>query len=564
MQATLWDARHYSLKTIYLKKVDIKDNRLEILAKFFAYLHIYGGKDCINNSDYVIIEIINNSSFNKILSDIIRFLFPSELVFLGGFLESSSSYRAIGILTHVFEFYNYDSKVFSSIKENFEQIKEYLENSKDKYAVIKKQKTNFMTGFDEKFKYSNPKQIVNKIFYYIQKNTPKNKVYKEKRAFKDIIDFSFSKNRNMDFIDITFDLDKKIVKNLICLPNFEMFGFNKYILQLKINKPTFTVKIKKTHAEESSQEEDPEIKKIHTTEFLLCPGSTKIESSADLGFFQNIFIHYVFPKDAPHKSILNYAENRNLISIVRLMKVTKMKLNFNPLYFLGSNQWKTSFNTWDKLVDKILKQPEYKFEPNFLSFNLTTNKDIILGEKSDELKTISKIYNRNLDQLYPLKIFKNKIDDLIKINAISLYPIVNFEYLGLNEKIIVFFGNLKADQEKILLMIFSMLPYGKFLEVNYDENEKRKNLKGLLIELHLPNSLINQLCNTISKIKTDLKLNNFQFIPNINEITTADFTNGKIKELINPFLSHKWSRGKWKKIKYFDNDGRPLSHKEKK
>ena len=110
-------------------------------------------------------------------------------------------------------------------------------------------------------------------------------------------------------------------------------------------------------------------------------------------------------------------------------------------------------------------------------------------------------------------------------------------------------------------MIFSMLPYGKFFDVNYDENEKSKNLKGLFIELFLPNSSINQLCNTISKIKTHLKLANFQFIPNINEITPIDFTNGKIKELMNPFLSHKWSRGKWKKIKYFDIKGQPLSYK---
>ncbi len=130
MQATLWDTRHYSFKTIYLKKVNIKDNRLEILAKFFAFLHIYGGKDCINNSEYIIIEIFNNTSFNKILSDIIEFLFPAELVFLGGFLDSSSSvYSSIGIFAQVFKFYNYDSKTFSSIKENFEHIKEYLINS---------------------------------------------------------------------------------------------------------------------------------------------------------------------------------------------------------------------------------------------------------------------------------------------------------------------------------------------------------------------------------------------------------------------------------------------------
>jgi len=159
---------------------------------------------------------------------------------------------------------------------------------------------------------------------------------------------------------------------------------------------------------------------------------------------------------------------------------------------------------------------------------------------------------------------KDKIDDLIKIDAISPYPILNFEYLGLNEKIIVFFGNLKDEQEKMLLMIFSMLPCGKFYNVNYDENEKNKNLKGLLIELRLPNSLINQLCYTISKIENHLKIENFQFIPNINEIPPADFTSGKIKEFMNPFLSHKWSRGKWRKIKYFDIKGQPLTHKEKK
>jgi hypothetical protein len=158
---------------------------------------------------------------------------------------------------------------------------------------------------------------------------------------------------------------------------------------------------------------------------------------------------------------------------------------------------------------------------------------------------------------------KDKIDDLIKIDAISPYPVLNFEYLGLNEKIIVFFGNLEDEQEKVIIMIFSMLPYAKFLDVNYDENEKIKNVKGLLIELNLPNSLINQLCYTISKIGTHLKIKNFQFIPNINEIHPSDFTHGKIKELLNPFLSHKWSKGKWKKIKYFDADGRPLNHSER-
>ena len=282
-----------------------------------------------------------------------------------------------------------------------------------------------------------------------------------------------------------------------------------------------------------------------------------------MGFFHNIFIHYIFPKDAPHKSILQYAKNRNLISAVRLMKVIKVRLNFNPLYFLGSSQWKTSFNTWDKLVEKILKQPEFKFEPNFLSFDLTTNKDITLGEKSDELKTASTIYNRNLKQFYSLKM-KDKIDHLIKIDAISPYPTLNLDYLGLNEKIVVFFGNLKGEQEKMLLMIFSMLPYGRFSNVIYDENEKKISLNGLLIELNLPNSLLNQLCYTISKIGTYLKIENFQFIPNINEIPPADFTYGKIKEHANPFLSHKWSKGKWRKIKYFDKEGQPLSHKEKK
>jgi len=111
-----------------------------------------------------------------------------------------------------------------------------------------------------------------------------------------------------------------------------------------------------------------------------------------------------------------------------------------------------------------------------------------------------------------------------------------------------------------------MLPHVKIFEIDYfDSDNIAVHKMGLLLELNLPNSRLNQLYFSIYDLTILLDIKNYQFIPGVINLTPQEFTDGKIKKRINQFQSHLWSKRtkRWKKIRYFDKTGAPLGYQER-
>ena len=95
------------------------------------------------------------------------------------------------------------------------------------------------------------------------------------------------------------------------------------------------------------------------------------------------------------------------------------------------------------------------------------------------------------------------------------------------------------------------------------KSQSRSN-SGLLVDLRLPNSKLNQIIETINKISLIFNVKYFKCIPHIQERSISDFTSSIIKKSLNPFKAHLWKEKskKWNRAKYFDRDGIPFGYKE--
>lgn len=531
----------YTPKTLLLKNVGIEDKRIQVISKQFPFIAVMFSQN--SNSKYVVIENFANSDLNKSIYDTIHHLFKGNLIFFStyyGDIYSNGKYN-----DH--SFYNFQTSNFDSLKPIFDNIRYFL-------LYFKKHNADYP---DKIFKIFDNHEAVtkwNKNEEYTQ-NFVRNKI---KLVLKD--NYIKNNEKNLRLAKIIADTEKDFslkfdasIKSEIKgsalkyngFPNFGYFNMSLYVVQTTILKKIFTIK--------GSE-------RGNTSKFLLPPGFLKIKTSTDLGPFQRTFIEYVTPREDPPVKIFNYALRRNIISKFRVMRILKIHVNFNPTYFFN-DIWNPYFEVWSKIAKKITTNPKYRFDPGFKTFDFISNKDKIYSKDSIEFETVVKSFENSLRMKYT-----GNIKELINLGLISPFPHFDLNKLQLNEKVIVFFGDIGKSQKTKILMIFSMFPQVKISEIDYFEsNDTSAHHFGLYLELNLPHSRLDQLYFTIYDLTILMDIKNYEFIPSVIDLTPHEFTDGKIKKRIHPIKSHIWSKRTktWKKIRYFNKEGVPLNYQDR-
>ncbi|MHA1728002.1 MAG: hypothetical protein ACTSWY_04655 [Promethearchaeota archaeon] len=548
----------YTIKTLLLRNIDINHEKILTFAKLFPDMYMFSGKTEDNGNQYLVIEIYFHPSFNKSIKKIIKSLFTNEIVFFGQFF--GETYITILRMENLFDFTEGE---FTSLEKHFNDIIQFLKNFSKSEPIedYRDKEIQMNQKASENSEEKGIEDILESIPSVLEKSGYDSEkisenVFGEK---EDITDRTIEYGKYQPFLGVNTnksELEHEFLKKVIPLSNYGMFGLSKYIVQFKFSERKFD-----THG----------IDEISTSELLLCPGFSKIESSTDLGYLQNHFIHYITPKDDPPSNILNYAAARGLISPYRLMKVKKIYIGHSADYLFGLITWKSSYMAWDIVVKKILYNPSFRFKPKYIEYDLTSDKEMIYYGNSLEFQTLVKYRGKNLKKLYHLTSSK-KLRDLTDEGVIKPYPVFNFDNLKLYERIILFFGPINSnEQTESLLMIFSTLPFAKIYDVEYTdyirhEPESMTDNDGLLVELRLPNSRLEGLFDSIKKIADYLKIDLYRFISNVVEISPSEFTDNNIRKTISPLQSHIWSKRtkKWRRIHYFDKKGRPLNYKDRK
>lgn len=547
----------YSKRTLILENIESNSPKIKKFINLVPFIDIYKRSILDLKKTNLVVYFYLQPHLNKSISAVIQTLFKDEIVFYGNFFGEIYLYY---FNLSEFDMNSAENKIQ---KENFLNMMNFIRlhkkgpnsvNPESPFYLFNHSKTNNRSKTDNKsintllrqvdtiFSQNSNETKVNLQFLKNRQNIVQEILNLEK-IFKDIPEKFDSMQNSFNFIS-----------QMIPIPNYEKFDLNKYIVQIKIKKNEFDTK---------------EYGIINTGEFLLCPGFEKIERSSQLGYFETHFIHYVFPRDDPCENILKYVYSRKIISFYRFMKIKRKYVSFAPTFHLSFDDWNSTYRTWEIFVSKLLFNDNVQYTPRYKVYNLNNHNDIIFSRNSEEFAELVKIYGKNIKT--QLNLMSNKlILNLIDLKCIKLFPVINFLEIGLVNKLYIFLANTNQMQEEMILKIFSTVPFSEVNEIEYFESELvikiNKNIpNGLFINLYLPNSRIEQFYSIFLGICKYLEIKEFQVMPDIIDMDISDFSSGKIRKKVNPLKSHIWNKKskKWSRIRYFDEKGIPLPHRER-
>ncbi|MBD3352922.1 MAG: hypothetical protein GF364_15680 [Candidatus Lokiarchaeota archaeon] len=251
------------------------------------------------------------------------------------------------------------------------------------------------------------------------------------------------------------------------------------------------------------------------------------------------------------------------------MKIKKILFKINYQYQLSKNNWKTSYRTFNILTKKILFNKYYRnnYDANTVEFALTTTRDKLYGKNSKELNILKLNFDKDLRKYFELKPFKKRFEELLSNEMIYIKPEINFSNILLFTTVRIFIGPLKSRYIKLLIDYFSFLPYSEILLTEYVEKsiitKETKWNQGILVNLKIPASLIEELYFSIKNTLQFFKNVEFEFIQNIIDIKPTEFSEDRNCCIINPFEAHHYRDNQWLRIPYFTQKG-PIDYFERK
>ncbi len=168
--------------------------------------------------------------------------------------------------------------------------------------------------------------------------------------------------------------------------NWPKIGLEEYIVSYKVRKEQFSHK--SLHHS------------VNTRKFLCVPGIKEIYCSADTVYFQNTFIHYVFPFHSPPYNIFHSLERWNYIENVQIMRIKSKKISFND-QFLDNNS--TGFRVWEFTANRFITGSLEEYNVDAITFEYSPDQKIF-GKNSPQFHTLKTIYGKNMRRLKNLPV----------------------------------------------------------------------------------------------------------------------------------------------------------------
>ena len=346
------------------------------------------------------------------------------------------------------------------------------------------------------------------------------------------------------------DFFKKYILSIKFKPNFPAFGFDQYYMFIRLNNL-----------------DEINMKILLTNKFQ------QLKLTPSIGRGQFFHIKYIFPRDNPNKSYVNWLLKTKKISEFFLFKIKKLfftiQLDKN-LYYQG---FKVNITDFEDHVQKVLFSNKYDYVLKGLrTFDFSdAPKENCLGPDSKFFKILAKYYNRtsiNIKELLNLRMTNilKDISDLLKENMI--FPYITLKNTNLRENITIILPDLNEHKIRKLIKIFNFFNVIKIYEIEgeyfkFQFEKKRYFVRGLMIKIFLPNMELNSLFQVFYQIFNFLEIEWFQIITDLfdgNFILKKEFGGSFSFKKYNPLLNFRWNEKDkiWMKDKLFDRYFRPI------
>ncbi len=440
-------------------------------------------------------------------------------------------------LYHYDKLYDFSIKKFPSIMPMMKNMLNFCsKHLKNPQIDKKKQNSSFLNTIE-----SDPVEIDWSSKNFLKTSTKSHLPKTQKKENIDIRNITriFQETQELN-TSVFLSPENSSMKEIHVEINWPKIGLEEYIVSFKVKKEYFSHK-SLNHL-------------VNTREFLCVPGIKEIYSSADTGYFQNTFIHYIFPFHSPPYNVFHSLERWNYIENLQIMRIKSKKISFND-QFLDNNT--TGFHAWELAANRFITGSLEEYNVDAITFEYSPDQKII-GKNTPQFHTLKTIYGKNMRRLKNLPIFE-KIEKLFKSEIIWFTPNLDQLY-PLPLRIVIQLYPLNPEQLKIFNLLFIAVPVSIQYLVEFEQNNKIH--EGLFVDLRFHMSNISELLNALQKAVRYYKIENFRVIPSIIPITKGEYVGHKLKNYPVLFDSFIWKDNRFKNIKFMNQTGF-LDYKER-
>lgn len=525
--------------------------KLEKLKSFFPRILIIFSKNLFTEENSIITQFylpdLKVKEKNIFLSILLN-MFKTDLIKFSRFHSSGD----IGFYS-LRSFYDFDNKKFFYTKDLFEQYFLYARQLFGKELNLHQESNN---KIQRKF-WSKENEILNLIeqvnIRFLRESTDLNI-----SKLGDLLEFHFDLQNCLLDREIFKDkrsknFFKNYVKSIKFIPALQYFGFGQYYVYFY-----------------------PYILDGIDFRLLLNNSFQKVQYPISIDNSTPLFIKYIWPYRNPNLSYIHWlAKSKRNIREYCLFFIKKMYQIFHFNYNISSNNWIYDSNRFKIYMQNILFNPTYQVQiAKIKEFNIgKLNSNQYKGPDSSDFRNLTKIYNWHSTDIKSFLLTKklsvlNPIIDLLEKELI--FPYLNLKNLGLLEKIYIILPNVKQEQNKQIVEIFSFFNFGFIYEIEgeyfiFGMPEEVKFENGLMIKLYFPDCNLNEFIKLFELIFNYLKIEHFLILNDLvdgKNLLKSIYGNLSFLKDYNPLNNLMWNpKDKiWMNNKLFNEKFEPMYH----
>ncbi|MHA1109459.1 MAG: hypothetical protein ACTSRE_00030 [Promethearchaeota archaeon] len=441
------------------------------------------------------------------------------------------------VLYHYNDLYDFSTQKFPSIKPMMRDVLKFCsKHLKNTLGGDKEQFTEYFKANEVSSKGMDLKSV-NSFVKYLKSHIPK----AQKETFVDVNNITrlFQEGQQKN-TSVFLSPENTSMKEIQAEINWPRIGLEEYIVSFKVKKEKFSHKAL-PHP-------------VNTREFLCVPCIKEMYCTSDTGYFQNTFIHYIFPFNSPPYNVFHSLVRWNYIENFQIMRIKSKKICFND-QFLDNNS--TGFKAWELAAHRLItgNVKDYNVDP--ITFDYAPGQKI-LGPSSSQFNTIKTIFGKNIRQLKNIPIY-DKIEKLFKSGILWYTPNMSQLY-PLPLRLVIQLYPLSPEQLKLFKLLFIAAPVS--IQYLVDIKENNTVYEGLFASLRFHKSNLSELLCALQNAVRYYKIKNFRVIPSIIPITKEEFVGYKLKNYPSLFESFIWDSNHFRNIRFLNQTG-PLSFKER-